>query len=1138
MTGPKIRYDIEANTSGESEVRALAEQLEKLDDAIDPAAAESAKRLGAELRQLGEASSALKTFERALVDANEASRALDQSSSALQRLERRLEAVQTPTRAQAGQLEKLRDAAQRAQATYTAKTETLAAARSRVQQLGVDTSNLATAENRLAAATTAATAQGRALVTSYQQQAQAARESGAAQANATKQVGEGLEGISRRLDGLRNIGLAGILGSQTAQLLGSVGETADAFNNLRARIQLVTGEGPALQQALQGVEGIALRTGQSLESTGTLFTRILTAGRELGLAQQDALELTETINQAVAISGQSAATSNAAITQFIQGLQSGVLRGEEFNSVVEGSARVAQALADGLGVTQGELRKLANEGKLSAGAVLQAIVSQREVLEREFGQLPLTIGRAVENLQTKWTTFVGSLDGATGASRAVAAGINGLAESLDELGAIATRAGVVLVAALAVQGAGALRQLATQALATAGTMGVLSKSIADVPKIVNIAVAVTGFELGFQLGDMLRENSELARKFGVGVSEFLVGIVNDLQFLKEAAAAVFTDDTIGEAFDRFKQRAQEQQAIFADLYRDAEQSPEVVRAAAAAAAAETEKLGATARTTGATIAAAGVAGAAGVASIKAAADTAESAIAALAASAGVKLPEVAKTAAQQAAAMGELASRSREAAQRIGEELPAALAKLSGAELQRFRDAFVGALGESADRAGLLRDVLLETGKRAAQALGVDVAQATGNMSAAFVAAQDNLALLVRSADALRGAGLNAGQVIAEALRKMAETADAQSEFDSLRTRVEALGRAGILTKEQVTELLDTIRGKAREAAEGVDELARAYRQLGVQSQAELRRIAESSGRAWELIRNDATASLATKQAAFTRYAEAAIAANGGVSTSTIQAEARALGLAVQTEKTGRAIVTAMDQAGGAVDRVAGKFGEAGEKARKAAENVNKFGELLNTSASGIGLGAGLSPSTLPPVNKVIPSTPGPVAVGGFELPPPRAPGNWTFIPDQRVRSGVSVAQAQKGQYASGSFNGRSGLPVVGLGIWVRTDKPETEATPGSPFGGPAGTSGSTAVGAFGGAAPVAAPAAAAPSALVPALAPVAPTQAPAPRINFDQLVRIEISVPGQGAATGYAESGFAEEFLSLIERAKRNAGG
>jgi tape measure domain-containing protein len=125
-------------------------------------------------------------------------------------------------------------------------------------------------------------------------------------------------------------------------------------------MRLVVGEGDALASALNGVVGVATRTGSELESVGTLFSRLAQAGKDAGLgsqqAAQQALSLTEAISQAIQIGGSSAQASEAAIQQLIQGLQSGVLRGEEFNSVMEQAPRLARALADGLGVTTGELR--------------------------------------------------------------------------------------------------------------------------------------------------------------------------------------------------------------------------------------------------------------------------------------------------------------------------------------------------------------------------------------------------------------------------------------------------------------------------------------------------------------------------------------------------------------------------------------------------------------------------------------------------------------------------------------------------------------------------------------------------------------------------------------------------------------
>jgi tape measure domain-containing protein len=1158
MADPRIKYDVLANAQGEEDVRRLADALDKVDDAIDPAAAQRANKLAQELRNLGQQQAALDTFTRLLRETQAAKGSFGDAQAAVEKFAQKIGDVEKPTRAQTGQLEKLRDAVKASKREWEQKTQALATARGEMGTLGVATTGLAGTEDRLRVATAAArkevaqlgqqgqavqqfqalagatdtaskrlqaadsaleayrrslgsteaptrsqqqqlaklaesarqaqiayqsSAQAQAqaatqlraagvdtqrLVTTqsqlppkltatataarqvaggYTEAGTAAKTSAAQQAAASDKIDQGLQGIAGRLNGLRNLGIGAILGSQTAQMLRGVTETADAFNNLRARIQLVTGEGPALQQALQGVEQIALSTGQSLESTGTLFTRILTAGKEIGLVQADALALTESINQAVVISGASAGASDAAITQLIQGLQSGVLRGEEFNSVMEQAPRLAQALADGLGVTRGQLRGLAQDGKLTSQQVIEALQSQRGALETEFGKLPATVGRALENLQTRWTTFVGSLDAGTGATASVAAGINAIANNLDDLAGIAERAGSVLVAALAVQGVAALRSLAAQTLSTAGTMAVLSKSIADVPKVVNIAVAVVGFEVAYQLGDVLRENSEWARKFGVATTEFMVGIVNDLQFLKDAAAAVFSDDTIGAAFDRFKQRAEEQAAIFSDLYREAEQAPSAVRAAAMAAAQATEDLGKKAQGTGATIATAGATGAAGVGSVGKAAEDAASAIGVLAAAAQVKLPPIAKTAQQQAAAMADLAAKSKDAAQRIGDEIPKAIAKLSGPELQRFRDTFVGALGSATDKAGLLQRVLVETGRRAAQALGVDVARATATLSEEFVAAQDNLALLVRSVDALKSAGLDAGRVVGEALRKMADTTRSQAEIDALRARVEALGKAGVISRDQVRELLDVIRTKAEEAAKGLDKLAEAYRFFGLTGRDELQRVAAESARQWALIRTDATLSLEQKQAAFRRYASDAIAANGGVADSSIKSEAQALKVAIQVDKTGKATVAAMGEAAKAVDEVAKKFNDLGREINQYGEEVNQLAGNIGGSVKGIQGGPANSVLGPSKIGKTGSSdfnidTQVPVPAGHYYTLDPYDPnvvrpagtdslgrpygGYFARIPGSAGNSGNGASYSSPfGGYA-GSTQQRSGTPEVG----------------------------------------------------------------------------------------------------------------
>jgi phage-related minor tail protein len=110
-----------------------------------------------------------------------------------------------------------------------------------------------------------------------------------------------------------------------------------------------------------------------------------------------------------------------------------VLRGDEFNSVMEQAPRLAKALADGLGVTTGELRKMAEAGELSSETIVRALQGQARTLEQEFGKLPPTIGRAITDLQTQWQIWIGELDQSTGASATAAAAIEGLAKNFDFL---------------------------------------------------------------------------------------------------------------------------------------------------------------------------------------------------------------------------------------------------------------------------------------------------------------------------------------------------------------------------------------------------------------------------------------------------------------------------------------------------------------------------------------------------------------------------------------------------------------------------------------------------------------------------------------------------------------------------------
>ena len=249
-------------------------------------------------------------------------------------------------------------------------------------------------------------------------------------------VSEGSSGLGGNINRLRGAfgSLQGLLAAAGLGIgVSEIIETADAFKMLEARVKLATGEGANFVTGFAGVRQIANETFSSVENTGELFARITQASEALGLAQQDVLGITRTINEAIKLSGGSAASADAAITQLIQGLQSGVVRGDEFNSIMEQSPRLAQAMADGLGVTRGELRAMAADGKLTSEVVINAVRSQGEAIAQEFGSLPTTVGDSLQVLKNKLFNFVGEIDGSLNQTSKLAEAIGYIGNSLEDL---------------------------------------------------------------------------------------------------------------------------------------------------------------------------------------------------------------------------------------------------------------------------------------------------------------------------------------------------------------------------------------------------------------------------------------------------------------------------------------------------------------------------------------------------------------------------------------------------------------------------------------------------------------------------------------------------------------------------------
>ena len=293
--------------------------------------------------------------------------------------------------------------------------------------------------------------------------------------NATGKIGKtraGVESISKQLARLGTLGGIGLFGTAFAGGVRGLAQTADEFNNYEARVRLVSKSNQHAESTFKALMQTANDTGQLFGATAELYTRVYRAmGAQAN--SNELLQFTKTINQSMVVSGAGAQEANAAIIQLSQGMAAGALRGEEFNSVAEQAPIILEVLQKHLGKTRGELRKMAEEGKLTTDVILAAVNGSAAEIQAQYDQMPKTIGRAVNELSNAWMQFVGQTDNAVSASAIVAGTISMLAKHLDLLAGVAltvaTIFGVRMVSAYSAQLV-MMAKLATMSLVANQTM--------------------------------------------------------------------------------------------------------------------------------------------------------------------------------------------------------------------------------------------------------------------------------------------------------------------------------------------------------------------------------------------------------------------------------------------------------------------------------------------------------------------------------------------------------------------------------------------------------------------------------------------------------------------------------------------
>ncbi|MFV5365421.1 tape measure protein [Acinetobacter oleivorans] len=213
--------------------------------------------------------------------------------------------------------------------------------------------------------------------------------------------------------------------------IGSAISKMDLYTGINNKLKLVTNNQEELNQAIDDTFAIAQRSASSWGAVNDVYSKYMSNAKTLNLTQEQTAKLTEITSKAVAISGSNAESAAAALFQYGQALDGGVLRAEEFNSLVDGAGGLLNAMAKGLGVTRGELRQMMLDGKLTGEVITKALLKAGDSVEQLYGKTNKTIAQSLEMLSNGITKFVGETGQGSGAAQSLAGSIQILAENLD-----------------------------------------------------------------------------------------------------------------------------------------------------------------------------------------------------------------------------------------------------------------------------------------------------------------------------------------------------------------------------------------------------------------------------------------------------------------------------------------------------------------------------------------------------------------------------------------------------------------------------------------------------------------------------------------------------------------------------------
>ncbi|WP_168377665.1 tape measure protein [Acinetobacter cumulans] len=777
--------------------------------------------------------------------------------------------------------------------------------------------------------------------------------------NNLKETDNAAQTAKKGIAGLKT-GYTALVGAMAAIGVGlglrELAEAADAYTGLSARIQIATKDGGNFESAMAGVHQVALATNSSLQATGDLFNRLNTVGKEMGMTQQQALDLTKTVTQAIQIGGGSAQASEAAITQFIQAMQGGVLRGEEFNSIMENGYGLAEALAKGLGVTTGELRKMAENGELTSERVAKALQSQAAQVQATYDQFPTTIGNALQKIATSWQILIGEMDQANGASATVAEWLVMIADNMGVVETILEDIGEGFI--------WVGDQLKKIDPATIETLKTALTSAYDAVKSMGSAfgngLEIIGDQLNTLLGSIFDFNSGIdsASDKTNGFTKLLqavnvtFGFISDgfsgIAVVANLLTGVFYD--VAAAWINFKSKftwGDTKQQLISEMNEMALKAQEYYDRASNGATDFKSK---------------------GIAAIEEISKTQTEKDAESVTSSKAKLD---KLLADQAAEVDGKKASEQEKLKAVQDYAEAAI-KANGGVMDGAMQAdlmtkgYIVTMNDAGKVSVEAWDAAAEgaeenanaadKARKAAAALGLDLDVSLNRVSAKFKESEGQLNNFTAGLDELGITGEQAGDVTYQAWLKWLETAKSQAEIDFAKAKLKEFGDQGQISTSQVEQGLIAVKFQAQELPDDIDPVTESFKRLGIETKENLKLAAQQALMDFINIRDSGQATAEGVQKAYEKAAQAAAASGDAGRIAAVNAMNAGRNLEVQIDSSGKASVKSYGELEESIHRVRRAsssaedgFRNLGQTGRDEADSVKSaWEEAVSAASSGM----------------------------------------------------------------------------------------------------------------------------------------------------------------------------------------------